>query len=161
MRTSYRDILLLACCRGLLVNGSGPIAVNASGVCLACPGFVSGLIERFGARQVIVSGALPDDPVAHLRAVPVLLGVGCNLMYTGATRLLTAAYPPGEKAAKPGLNDLMVLAVMGVSSFSSGVRVDVAGWTRTYAIALPLIPTATWLAVLCQNCAAQRGGATA
>ena len=135
------------------------------------PGFVTGsLIQRFGALRVIVAGALlmagcvavalADNQIAHFWTALVLLGVGWNLMYTGGTTLLTEAYTPAEKAKTQGLNDFIVFAVMGVSSFSSGALIDVAGWERMNAIALPFIAVVTlaaaWLAVL-----RRRGAATA
>ena len=133
------------------------------------PGFVTGsLIGRFGALKVIVCGALlmaasvavalADNQIAHFWTALVLLGVGWNLMYTGGTALLTEAYTPPEKAKTQGLNDLIVFAVMGVSSLSSGALIDVAGWERMNAVALPFIAVVTlaaaWLAALRQRRAA-------
>lgn len=127
------------------------------------PGFVTGsLIQRFGALKVILSGALlmaacvvvalVDKQIAYFWTALVLLGIGWNLMYTGGTALLTEAYAPAEKAKTQGLNDLIVFAVMGVSSFSAGALIDVAGWERINAIALPLLAVVilalAWLAVL-------------
>jgi MFS family permease len=135
------------------------------------PGFVTGsLIQRFGALKVIIAGALlmaacvavalADNQVAHFWVALVLLGVGWNLMYTGGTTLLTETYTPAEKAKPQGLNDFIVFAVMGISSFASGALIDVAGWERMNALALPFIAVvalaAAWLAVL-----RRRGAATA
>jgi MFS family permease len=133
------------------------------------PGFVTGsLIQRFGALKVIVCGtllmgacvavALSDLQIAHFWTALVLLGVGWNFMYTGGTALLTETYTPAEKAKTQGLNDLIVFAVMGVSSFSSGALIDVAGWQHMNAVALPFIAVvalaAGWLALLRQRRAA-------
>ena len=127
------------------------------------PGFVTGsLIQRFGALKVIIAGALlmvacvavalANNQVVHFWTALVLLGVGWNLMYTGGTTLLTEAYTPAEKAKTQGLNDFIVFAVMGVSSFSSGALISVAGWERMNALALPFIAVvmlaAMWLALL-------------
>ena len=133
------------------------------------PGFVTGsLIQRFGALKVIVCGtllmaacvavALSDRQIAHFWTALLLLGVGWNLMYTGGTALLTETYTPAEKAKTQGLNDLIVFAVMGVSSFSSGALIDGAGWEHMNAVALPFIAVvalaAGWLALLRQRRAA-------
>jgi MFS family permease len=133
------------------------------------PGFVTGsLIERFGPLKVIVCGtllsaacvgvALSDNQIGHFWAALVLLGIGWNFMYTGGTALLTEAYAPAEKAKTQGLNDMIVFAVMGVSSLTSGVLIDLAGWERMNAVALPFIAAVTlataWLAVLRQRQAA-------
>ena len=72
-------------------------------------------------------------------------------MYTGGTALLTEAYGAADRAKTQGLNDVIVFAVMVVSSFSSGALIDVAGWQRMNAVALPFIAVVilavTWLAV--------------
>ena len=135
------------------------------------PGFVTGsLIQRFGALKVIVAGALlmaacvaiavTDNRIADFWAALLLLGVGWNLMYTGGTTLLTEAYKPAEKAKTQGLNDLIVFAVMGVSSLASGALIDAAGWERMNGMALPflaaVICAVAWLAVLRQRSAAGR-----
>jgi MFS family permease len=127
------------------------------------PGFVTGnLIQRFGALRVIIAGtllmaacagvALADNRIAHFWAALFLLGVGWNLMYTGGTALLTEAYTPAEKAKTQGLNDLVVFAVMGISSFSSGALINAAGWERMNTLALPFVAAvmlaALWLLVL-------------
>ena len=127
------------------------------------PGFVTGnLIQRFGALRVIVAGtllmaacvavALADNQVGYFWAALVLLGVGWNLMYTGGTTLLTEVYTPAEKAKTQGLNDFIVFAVMGISSFSAGALIDVAGWERMNAVALPFVAVvmfaALWLFAL-------------
>jgi MFS family permease len=127
------------------------------------PGFVTGsLIQRFGALRVIVAGtllmaacvgvALADNKVGHFWAALVLLGVGWNLMYTGGTTLLTEVHTPAEKAKTQGLNDFIVFAVMGISSFSSGALIDVMGWERMNAVTLPFVAgvvlAALWLFAL-------------
>jgi MFS family permease len=127
------------------------------------PGFFTGsLIQRFGVLRVIIAGtalvaaavgvALAGNQIAHFWTALVLLGTGWNLMYTGGTALLTEAYTPQDKAKTQGLNDFIVFAVMGVSSLSSGALIDVAGWERMNAVALPFIAVvalaALWLAAL-------------
>ena len=126
------------------------------------PGFVTGtLIKRFGALKVIIAGAalmaccvgvaLEGNSIGHFWAALVLLGIGWNFMYTGGTTLLTESYAPAEKARAQGLNDFIVFAVMGVSSFASGALVNSAGWETMNAGALPFIATvaiaASWFAL--------------
>lgn len=130
------------------------------------PGFVTGsLIQRFGALRIIGVGALllaaciavalTDILIAHFWTALVLLGVGWNLVYTGGTALLTEAYTPVERAKTQGLNDMIVFAVMVVSSFSSGALIDAAGWQRMNAVALPFIVVVmlavAWLSMLRQT----------
>jgi MFS family permease len=126
------------------------------------PGFVTGaLIKRFGVLKIIIAGcvlmiacvavARAGNSIEHFWGALVLLGVGWNLTYTGGTTLLTEAYRPAEKARTQGLNDFLVFSVMAVSSFSSGVLVNAAGWDRMNVGALPFIAVvgvaATWFAL--------------
>ena len=127
------------------------------------PGFVTGsLIKRFGVLAVILAGvalvagcvavALSGNTVAHFVAALVLVGVGWNFMYTGGTTLLIESYRPAEKAKTQGANDFIVFATMGISSFSSGALVSMAGWERMNAAALPVLAVVAaavgWLAWL-------------
>jgi MFS family permease len=127
------------------------------------PGFVTGsLIRRFGTLKVILAGvaliagcvavALNGTTVAHFWAALVLLGIGWNFMYTGATTLLTESYRPAEKAKTQGANEFIVFTTMGISSFSSGALVSAAGWEAMNAAALPVLAVVAlgvfWLAWL-------------
>ncbi|MEP7182196.1 MAG: MFS transporter [Betaproteobacteria bacterium] len=127
------------------------------------PGFVTGsLIKRFGVLKVIVAGvalvaccvavALNGNTVAHFVVALMLVGVGWNLMYTGGTTLLIESYRPAEKAKTQGANDFIVFSTMGISSFSSGALVSMAGWERMNAAALPVLAVVLiavgWLAWL-------------
>ena len=131
------------------------------------PGFFTGgLIQRFGVLKVIVAGtalvagaigiAISGNEVAHFWVALVSLGIGWNLMYTGGTTLLTETYTAHDKAKTQGLNDFIVFAVMGVSSFSSGALVDAAGWERMNVVALPFVAV---VAIASLWLAAQRKGA--
>ena len=127
------------------------------------PGLFTGsLIRRYGTLKVILAGvalvggcvavALSGTTVTHFLVALALLGVGWNFMYTGGTTLLTESYAPAEKARAQGANDFAVFATMGVSSFSSGALVSVAGWERMNMLALPVLAVVVvavvWLARL-------------
>jgi len=127
------------------------------------PGFFTGsLIRRFDALKVIAAGvvlmvacvsvALSGVALWQFWAALVLLGVGWNFMYTGGTTLLIEAYKPAEKAKTQGMNDVIVFAVMSVSSFSSGALVSAAGWEWMNLGALPLLVVVAgavlWLTLL-------------
>jgi len=115
--------------------------------------------RRFGTLPVILAGtgltvvavfvALDGISVAHFVAALVFLGIGWNFMYTGGTTLLTETYAPNEKARTQGLNDLIVFATMGVSSFASGALVTATGWETMNRAALPVLAiiafAAAWL----------------
>src|SRR3954465_4490259 len=118
------------------------------------PSFFTGhLIKRFGVLNVMLSGAainlvciaiaLSGITIAHFWWALVLLGVGWNFLYTGGTTLLTETYRPEEKAKAQGANDQCIFIMMLVSSFSSGLTVTTAGWSRVNLLALPMIAVVT------------------
>ena len=129
-------------------------------VAMFMPGFFTGsLIRRFGTLRVILAGAgltvvavfvaLNGITVMHFVVALAFVGVGWNFMYTGGTTLLTETYRPAEKSRTQGLNDLVVFATMGVSSFASGALVTATGWETMNRVALPVLATiagaALWL----------------
>src|SRR4051812_25203676 len=111
--------------------------------------FTGTLIRRFGVLNVMLAGAalnlvtigiaLAGITVAHFWWALVMLGVGWNLLYTGGTTLLTETYRPEERAKAQGLNDQMIFIMMLVSSFTSGLTVTTAGWTRVNLFAAPMV----------------------
>lgn len=103
------------------------------------PSFITGsLIKRFGVLNIMFVGlllnfitiavALSGITVAHFWWAMVILGVGWNFMYIGATALLTEVYRPAERAKAQGFNDFCIFLIMVASSFSSGFLLDRNGW---------------------------------
>lgn len=114
------------------------------------PGFFTGsLIKRFGVLQVMFAGcvamaatvavALHGLTYGHFWVALVLLGVGWNFLFTGATTLLTTTYTPAEKAKVQGVNDLVVFLVMITSSAASGALLSATGWHDLNWFALPVL----------------------
>lgn len=111
--------------------------------------FTGRLIRTFGVLPVMLTGAalnavtitiaLSGITIANFWWALVLLGVGWNFLYTGGTMLLTETYRPEERAKAQGTNDQAIFLVMLVSSFTSGLTVTSAGWTRVNLLALPLV----------------------
>jgi MFS family permease len=111
--------------------------------------FTGGLIRRFGTIPVMLAGAalnvvcvaiaLAGVTVANFWWALVLLGIGWNFLYIGATTLLTETYRPEERAKAQGANETAIFAMMALSSFSSGMIVTNAGWEKVNYAAMPLI----------------------
>jgi MFS family permease len=111
--------------------------------------FTGDLIKRFGVLRVMAAGvvlnlgcvaiALTGVRLAHFWWALVLLGVGWNFIYVGATTLLTDAYRPSEKAKAQGLNDVVMFATMALSSFFSGVILEQSGWETLNRAAVPFV----------------------
>lgn len=119
-------------------------------VAMFAPSFVTGdLIRRFGVLNVMMAGvalnfacvaiALAGVEVANFWFALVLLGVGWNFLFVGATTLITETYRPEERAKAQGANDLAIFLIMAVSSFASGVVLEARGWEMLNYLALPFV----------------------
>ncbi len=124
------------------------------------PAFFTGhLIQRLGVLPVMAVGAVLNFACVAIALSGVdldqflwallLLGVGWNFLYTGATTLLTTTYRPEEKNRAQGAMDTCVFATMALTSFASGALVTTQGWTLlNYGSLLPLALVAAALAWL-------------
>jgi len=130
--------------------GDAAFVISSHVVGMFAPSFFTGsLIKRFGTIQVMLVGAvlnivsigiaLAGIAVANFWWALVLLGVGWNFLYIGATTLLTETYRPEERAKAQGVNEFAIFAMMAVSSFTSGMIVANAGWEKVNYAATPLI----------------------
>lgn len=130
--------------------GDAAFVISSHVVAMFAPSFVTGtLIKRLGVIPVMLAGAalnivcigiaLSGVEVANFWWSLVLLGVGWNFLYIGATTLLTETYRPEERAKAQGANEFAIFAMMTVSSFSSGMIVTSAGWEKVNYAATPLI----------------------
>ncbi len=130
--------------------GDAAFVISSHVVAMFAPSFVTGaLIKRFGTIPVMLAGAalnvvsisvaLSGLAVANFWWSLVVLGVGWNFLYIGATTLLTETYRPEERAKAQGVNETAIFAMMALSSFSSGMIVTKAGWEKVNYAATPLI----------------------
>jgi MFS family permease len=114
------------------------------------PSFFTGsLIARFGKERVIAAGmvllagcgvvALSGLDVGHFWLALVLLGLGWNFGFIGATALLTEVARPGETARVQGFNDLLVFGSVAIASFSSGRILDAFGWSFVNYVVFPVV----------------------
>ncbi|TMG81734.1 MAG: MFS transporter [Betaproteobacteria bacterium] len=133
-----------------LSYGDTALVISSHVVGMFAPSFFTGhLIRRFGVLKVMLVGALLNVAtiaialggitVAHFWWALVVLGIGWNFLYIGGTTLLTETYRPEERAKAQGAMDQSIFIMMALSSFSSGLTVTSAGWTRVNLLALPLI----------------------
>jgi MFS family permease len=117
------------------------------------PSFFTGsLIQRFGVRQVMMTGAviLVGAALVNISGLEierfwlglVMLGVGWNFMFVGGTSLLAECHSPEERAKVQGLNDFLVFGTVTVSSFASGALLNAFGWNAVNYGVLPLLAIA-------------------
>ena len=87
-------------------------------------------------KNIFNSFGVPDF-AAKLEALQaktlVMLGIGWNFGFIGATAMLTRASRPEERSRIQGLNDLVVFGGVFVASLSSGGLMNCAGVTSAAA----------------------------
>jgi MFS family permease len=124
--------------------------MRAHAVAMFAPGFLTGLlVERFGAARVVCAGGLLCLGCAALSAsgsgypsfvsALVLLGLGWNFMFTGATALLAGAHDPAERVRAQAANDAMVSGAVACTAFGSGLLHGAAGWGALNLATVPLV----------------------
>ena len=120
-------------------------------IAMYAPSFFTGrLITRFGAARVVMAGLLLTGlssaigltglDVAHFWITLVLLGVGWNFGFVGASALVLECHRPEEKTRVQSLNDFIVFGTMAVGSFASGSLLAAYDWNMVLWVSfLPLI----------------------
>ena len=104
------------------------------------PSFVTGrLIDRFGKEWITLLGllltatgaiiALSGTALANFWVTLVLLGIGWNFGFLGATTMITDCHTPEEASKVQGLNDFIVFGSVAAASLASGGIVHSEGWT--------------------------------
>ncbi len=149
---SYALMNLMMTSTPLAVVGCGFEQNNAADVVTAhvlamfAPSFFTGhLIAKFGVEKIVAAGllilgaagavALQGVALENFFIALILLGLGWNFGFIGATAMLTEAHTPQERGRMQGLNDLIVFGGVTFASLASGGLMNcsggdaVAGWT--------------------------------
>ncbi|CAF4047606.1 unnamed protein product [Rotaria sp. Silwood2] len=121
------------------------------------PSFISGsLCSWFGSRVIMLTGMTIQltgtllfqrgFEVSHFNLGLLIIGVGWNLGYVGASALLTQAHRPEEKTKTHSLYEAIVMFSISISFFSSAFVEQFFGWMfltgrliSTYLVAVTLI----------------------
>jgi MFS family permease len=75
----------------------------------------------------------------------VLLGVGWNFSFIGATTLITECHGPRERNKVQAVNDFLIFGSMALASFSSGALLSRYGWTAVTEVVFPMVFVAALL----------------
>ena len=119
-------------------KGDAADVVTAHVLAMYAPSFFTGhLIARFGTERIIALGltilagagavAMAGVQLENFFIALILLGLGWNFGFIGATTMLTSAQRPEERGRLQGLNDLVVFGGVTMASFSSGGLMNCAG----------------------------------
>jgi len=122
------------------------------------PSFMTGsLIARLGVERVTGVGlalvalsaavATAGISVAHFWTALILLGLGWNFAFIGATTMVTACHQASERTKVQAFNDFLIFGSMGLSSFSSGQLLEYLGWTAINEVIFPTVFVAAALLV--------------
>lgn len=125
-------------------------------VAMFAPSFFTGfLIKRFGVNPVALLGlallilstiiALSGLTAAHFYLSLVVLGMGWNFGFIGATTMLANAVTDNDKAIVQGANDTVIALVSTICAFAAGAIIAGLGWMILSGVALGLLMLTTTL----------------
>ncbi len=122
-------------------------------VAMFAPSFFTGfLIKTFGAQRIAFSGvgllivasvaAMSGLTSLHFYGSLILLGVGWNFGFIGATSMLASAVADDEKALVQGANDTAIALVSALCAFAAGALVAGLGWIAVAGVSVVLLSLA-------------------
>ena len=145
-----------------LVMTSAPLAMKMCGlavsdsnfglqwhiVAMYAPSFFTGsLIARFGAPKIVAAGLVLEAVAAtiglsgitamHFWVTLIVLGVGWNFGFVGASALVLETHRPEERNKVQAFNDFLVFGTMAIGSFSSGQLLANFGWSAVNLVVYP------------------------
>ncbi len=162
---SYALMNLVMTSTPLAVVGCGFSANDAADVvtshvlAMYIPSFFTGqLIARFGVERIVALGllilaaagvvALQGVELGNFFVALILLGIGWNFGFIGATTMLAESHDVSERGRMQGLNDLLVFGGVTFASLASGGLMNcsggspIEGWTAVNVAMIPLLTLA-------------------
>lgn len=114
------------------------------------PSFLTGrLMARFGKQRVAAVGllligasalvALGGLNIAHFWGALILLGIGWNFGFIGATAMVADCHSPSERGKAQGANDFIVFGTVACASFFAGSLLHGSGWATINWLVLPAV----------------------
>ena len=137
-------------------------------IAMYAPSFFTGrLITRFGAARVVAVGfaltaasaaiGLTGVDVAHFWLTLILLGIGWNFGFVGASALVLECHRPEERTRVQSLNDFLVFGTMVLGSLSSGGLLTAYCWDVVLWVSF--VPLAVAMATLAATASSRPGQA--
>ncbi len=162
---SYALMNLVMTSTPLAVVGCGFSANDAADIvtshvlAMYIPSFFTGhLIARFGVEKIVALGlailaaagvvALQGVELGNFFVALILLGLGWNFGFIGATSMLADSHNVNERGRMQGLNDLLVFGGVTLASLASGGLMNcsggspIEGWTAVNLAMIPLLTLA-------------------
>jgi MFS family permease len=172
---SYSLMTLVMTSTPLAVVGLGHGEDNAANIvsfhvlAMFVPSFFTGhLIARYGAEKIISAGlvillgaglvGLSGVSLNQFYGTLILLGLGWNFGFIGATSMLASAHSPEERGRIQGMNDMLVFGFVTLASLASGALMNGSGgsaqdgWSAVNLAMAPFLALAggalIWLVML-------------
>lgn len=131
-----------------LMQSTTVIQLHVLGMFL--PSFFTGrLISRYGVKNVMLAGAgcllsytvlaLSGQGYATFTAALIMVGIGWNFLYIGATTLLSMTVSGSEKCFGQSFNDMGVAIFILCCSLAAGKLLNSVGWERMNMMLIPWI----------------------
>ncbi|MCR4269402.1 MFS transporter [Nitratireductor sp. ZSWI3] len=113
------------------------------------PSFITGrLIARFGRETIVATGlvlligcalvALSGIALWQFWTALILLGVGWNFGFIGATSMVAECYHASEKNSVQGVHDFLLFSITAFASLMSGQVYNAYGWDMLAIVVLPV-----------------------
>ena len=130
--------------------------VSAHVVAMYLPAFFTGhLIVKFGVGRIMGLGliilagagivALNGFGLFNFFGALILLGIGWNFGFIGATNLLTSSHSPDERGRVQGMNDAIIFGCVTIASLASGGLMNctggsaIVGWAAVNYAMVPFL----------------------
>jgi len=119
-------------------------------IAMFAPSLVTGwLVDRLGVPRMMTGGVIALGAAIAAAASGhsllaywvglVMLGLGWNLLFVGATVLLTQSLEPSERFRGQGLNDFTIFSSQAVASLAAGAVLHQFGWAAMNLAAVPIL----------------------
>lgn len=143
-----------------LSQESANLGVQWHVIAMYAPSFFTGrLITRFGAQRVVMAGlaltgfsagvGLLGVNVTHFWLTLILLGIGWNFGFVGASALVLECHRPEEKTRVQSFNDFILFGMVAFGSLLSGGFLTAYGWNTV--LWLSFVPLALAVFVLARS----------
>ena len=130
--------------------GHAALGIQWHVLAMFAPSFITGnLITWFGKERVTAAGllligvsaivALSGLGLFHFWTSLILLGIGWNFGFIGATAMVADCHTAAERGKAQGANDFMVFGVVAAASFFSGSLLHASGWQTINWLIFPAV----------------------
>jgi len=124
--------------------------IQSHAIAMFLPALFTGfVVARLGELRVMAVGvmalfacvvlAVIDRSLMHYWGALVLLGLGWNFLFVGATVLLTQSYRPSERFKAQAVNEFSIFSVQAFTSLLAGAVISRASWELLNLLNLPFL----------------------